>query len=39
MNLYEKLGFVVEGCMRNHVFKQGAYHDKIWMSLFRPEGT
>lgn len=38
MSLYDKLGFVVEGRMRNHIFKQGAYHDKIWMSLFRPEG-
>jgi RimJ/RimL family protein N-acetyltransferase len=34
---YEKAGFVVEGCMRQAVFKQGKYDDVYIMSVLRGE--
>jgi RimJ/RimL family protein N-acetyltransferase len=34
---YEKAGFVVEGCMRQAVFKQGKYDDIYIMSVLRGE--
>jgi RimJ/RimL family protein N-acetyltransferase len=37
VRLYEKLGFSVEGTLKAHVFADGAYHDKLWMSIFRED--
>lgn len=34
IHLYEKLGFETEGCLRKHVFENGEYHDKLFMSIF-----
>ena len=34
VRLYEKLGFKVEGRLKDHVYAEGAYHDKLWMSVF-----
>lgn len=31
---YEKAGFEVEGIMKNHLFLEGNYVDKVWMSVF-----
>ncbi|MFZ4784644.1 MAG: GNAT family N-acetyltransferase [Flavobacteriales bacterium] len=36
IRLYEKLGFTTEGCLREHVFENGSYHDKMYMSIFNP---
>ncbi|MBC7861387.1 MAG: GNAT family N-acetyltransferase [Bacteroidia bacterium] len=33
--MYEKLGFVVEGELKKHFFKNGKFHNIIIMSLFR----
>ncbi|WP_169823167.1 GNAT family N-acetyltransferase [Anaerobacillus alkalilacustris] len=33
INAYEKVGFVSEGIMRESLFKDGKYHDKILMAL------
>lgn len=33
--LYEKIGFQKEGNLKNHVFIDGEYHDKIYMSIFK----
>lgn len=35
IRLYKNIGFVEEGCLKAHVYIQGAYVDKYWMSLFR----
>jgi RimJ/RimL family protein N-acetyltransferase len=35
-NLYKKMGFVVEGVLKQHIFSDGKYVDKIFMSLFNP---
>lgn len=32
---YERLGFVEEGRLREHLFREGRYHDNILMALFR----
>lgn len=37
INLYKKLGFVIEGIKRKEVFKRGAYIDSILMSLLKTE--
>ena len=37
VGLYEKSGFVQEGRLRKHVFADGVYYDKIYMSKFREE--
>jgi ribosomal-protein-alanine N-acetyltransferase len=37
IRLYEKLGFTTEGCLKEHVFENGKYHDKLFMSLFNME--
>ncbi len=34
IRLYEKLGFEREGTLKNHIFADGNYHDKVWMSFF-----
>ncbi|MEW6470315.1 MAG: GNAT family protein [Bacteroidota bacterium] len=33
-NLYKKLGFVQEGCLRQHVFSDGRFVDKILMAVY-----
>lgn len=35
--LYKKLGFVVEGSQRDAIYRDGAYHDYIMMSILKPE--
>lgn len=35
IRLYEKLGFKTEGCLKEHVFENGSYHDKLYMSIFK----
>jgi len=37
IKLYQKLGFIIEGTLKKHVFAEGDYHDKLWMSYFNPE--
>ena len=37
ISLYKKQGFVVEGCMRSAVYKNGKYEDMIMMSLLDNE--
>ncbi len=34
---YEKVGFVVEGRLREDVFFEGVFHDQFLMSILRPE--
>ncbi len=34
---YEKAGFVQEGCLRQALFREGAYHDEVLMSVLREE--
>jgi RimJ/RimL family protein N-acetyltransferase len=34
---YEKVGFQVEGCMREELFHEGEYKDHLWMGLLRSE--
>jgi RimJ/RimL family protein N-acetyltransferase len=36
-HIYEKLGFVEEGCLRHRVFRDGEYVDLYSMSLLRDE--
>lgn len=37
--LYERLGFQVEGTLRDHLFLDDAYHDEILMALHRNRRT
>ncbi len=37
LRMYEKLGFVKEGVLREHYFTEGKYEDKIIYSLLRKE--
>ncbi|MFT4777532.1 MAG: RimJ/RimL family protein N-acetyltransferase [Flavobacteriales bacterium] len=37
IRLYEKIGFQTEGRLRNHIFADGAYIDKLWMGIFKEE--
>ena len=39
VHLYEKLGFQHEGLWRQAEFRNGRYHDILWMSLLRNEWT
>lgn len=34
INLYKKLGFGVEGILKDEVYFAGRYHDQILMSIF-----
>ena len=34
IRLYEKAGFSIEGRLKDHIFADNAYHDKLWMSIF-----
>lgn len=37
VKLYRRLGFKVEGRLRQHLFREGRYHDKLVMGLLRDE--
>lgn len=37
LNLYEAIGFKVEGALRRHLFRDGEYRDKLVMGIFRDE--
>jgi RimJ/RimL family protein N-acetyltransferase len=37
VHVYEKTGFVHEGCMRQAEYRNGSYVDVLFMSLLRPE--
>ena len=37
VRLYESLGFQVEGRLRQHLFRDGTYHDKLVMGVLREE--
>jgi len=37
LELFKRLGFSVEGRQRNHLYREGAYHDKVLMGLLREE--
>nr|WP_206076217.1 GNAT family protein [Marinitoga lauensis] len=34
---YEKVGFKVEGVLREQIFREGKYHDEIIMGILRRE--
>ncbi|HWZ83141.1 MAG TPA: GNAT family protein [Terriglobales bacterium] len=34
---YEKIGFKVEGCLRDQMFQDGKYKNQLWMGLLRTE--
>jgi RimJ/RimL family protein N-acetyltransferase len=34
---YEKVGFKVEGCLRDHMYREGRYKNHLWMGLLRSE--
>ncbi|MFA6215211.1 MAG: GNAT family protein [Patescibacteria group bacterium] len=34
---YQKIGFKLEGRSRQHVWRNGFWHDKIWMGLLKSE--
>jgi RimJ/RimL family protein N-acetyltransferase len=37
IRLYEKIGFQVEGRLRQDVFREGAYHDTLFMGILAAE--
>lgn len=37
IKLYKRLGFIQEGIMRRDAFKDGVYHDTIFMSILKEE--
>ncbi|MCI0709788.1 MAG: GNAT family N-acetyltransferase [Chloroflexi bacterium] len=39
IHLYQKLGFQQEGVLRQHLFRDGTYHDTWVMALLRDEWT
>jgi len=39
LRCYERVGFKIEGCMREALFRSGEYKDRIWMGLLRSEYT
>jgi len=34
---YQACGFMIEGCLRQHIFRHGAWHDEIVMGVLRDE--
>jgi RimJ/RimL family protein N-acetyltransferase len=36
-HVYERVGFVREGVLRDTLYWDGVYHDSIVMSILRPE--
>ena len=37
MSVYKKLGFVIEGTLKQHLFRDGAFRDKFVMGLLRSD--
>lgn len=37
ISCYEKVGFKIEGCLRQDFFCLGKYRDRLWMGLLRSE--
>lgn len=37
VRVYEKSGFVVEGCLRDEIYRNGRYYDAIRMSILKTE--
>lgn len=37
LHLYQKVGFIIEGRMREAVYRDGNYHDQVVMSILRNE--
>jgi len=37
LGLFKRLGFSVEGRQRSHLYRDGAYHDKVLMGLLRED--
>lgn len=37
IHIYEKLGFKIDGRLRNRIFREGTYWDTLYMSLLRRE--
>ena len=37
LRLYNKLGFIEEGILRRHIFKNGDFKDVVVMSILRGE--
>jgi RimJ/RimL family protein N-acetyltransferase len=35
IDLYEKMGFILEGTLKNHLYRPGELHDLLIMGLFR----
>ena len=34
---FKKCGFQIEGCMRQHIYKNGSYHDMLFAGILRNE--
>ncbi len=34
---YEKVGFKVEGVLKENIYREGQYHDELIMSIFKEE--
>ena len=34
---FKRCGFQIEGCMRQHIYKNGAYHDMLFAGILRDE--
>ena len=32
---YQKMGFIIEGVLRHHVFRNGVFEDEIWYGILR----
>ncbi len=37
VHCYEKVGFKVEGCLREQMYREGKYHNHLYMGLLRSE--
>lgn len=37
VKMYQKIGFCIEGTLRQHLFMDGAYHDKYVMGILREQ--
>lgn len=39
LKLYQRLGFQIEGTLRDHIYKRGAFRDVIMMAILNQAGT
>ncbi|GAA0485114.1 hypothetical protein GCM10008986_07960 [Salinibacillus aidingensis] len=39
IHIYEKIGFHIEGEMKEHFYLNGSYHDAYMMAIFQDEWT